>query len=70
MVDCSGAALLSPDLAGDACRFVLLEAAWLVCAAARGGEDEETRRAFAVIPEWVVRDMAAWSGGGASFTLA
>jgi hypothetical protein len=56
--DCAAAALLDPELAGDASRFALLQAAWLT-QLARLPEDQ-AREAFGLLPESCVKCMAEW----------
>ena len=51
------AALLEPELAADATGFAVLTIAWLARLLAEGGPD-----AVAAVPEFVLRDAAAWVG--------
>lgn len=56
--DCGAATLLDPELAGDASRFALLQAAWLLRLARL--PEEEAREAFGLLPEASVTCMAEW----------
>ena len=57
--DCASAALLDPELAGDACRFSLLTAHWLI-QMARVLDEEKRKECFGLIPEDCVKSLAEW----------
>ena len=57
--DCASAALLDPELAGDACRFSLLTAHWLI-QMARVPDEERRKECFGLIPEDCVKSLAEW----------
>ena len=56
--DCASTALLDPEVAGDASRFALLQAAWLTRLARL--PPEAAADAFDMVPETCVTSMAGW----------
>ncbi|KAL3133458.1 hypothetical protein ABBQ38_007321 [Trebouxia sp. C0009 RCD-2024] len=56
--DSTMAQLLDPRLAAPAVQFLVLEAMWLLKLAKQ--EEGAAQRAFAQIPDFVIRDMTAW----------
>ncbi|DBA74342.1 hypothetical protein WJX77_011104 [Trebouxia sp. C0004] len=58
LTDSTLAQLMDPQLAAPAVQFLVLEATWLLKLAKQ--DPQTARKAFAKIPDYVIRDMTAW----------